>query len=308
MKRSVWCTAFMLFFFRALSIGFASAAGPAVETDATTGPLITDTTIPQATGTAMLYVPLFLEVTAGRFNSDWHRTGAGGDFFSLNAQPQVFYGLADRTEIYLTVPYKHNWARDVKARGPGGETSADYGGVGDISLALKYLLVDGRKEFPAVSCLFLTGLPTGHHNHLNSRLLGTDMLGRGAFTFTLGFNFYKEPGESNLYANIWYTLYTDARTNGQLIHPRDTATFNFAAEYPLGKKWIALGEVVSTWDGGRPIGRKSDQPGQALLSILPGIEYIANKRWNFAAGIKIDVTGKNTDYKYTPVLASFYSF
>ena len=308
MKHSVWCAAVLLFLFLNLSIEVVSAAGPSVERAATTGPFITDTAIPQATGTAMLYVPLFLEFTAGKFNSEWRRTGAGGDFLSLNAQPQLFYGLADRTEIYLTVPYTHKWARDVDARGAVGETSADYGGLGDISLAFKYLLVDEKKEFPAVSCLFLTGFPTGHHNHLNPRLLGTDMLGSGAFTFTFGLNLYKEAGASNLYGNIWYTMSTDARVNGNLTRPRDTATFNFAAEYPLGRQWIALGELASRWDGGRLIGRKSDQPGQSLLSILPGIEYIAGKTWNFAAGIKIDLLGKNTSYKYTPVLASFYSF
>jgi hypothetical protein len=316
MKRSIWRTACPLFLFLALSISsvFADesarekAITAAGEEIATTGPLITDTTIPQTTGTALLYVPLFLEFTAGNFKSDWHRTGAGGDFSLLNAQAQLFYGLADRTEIYLAVPYTHKWASDVNKPGSGGETSADYGGLGDVNLAFKYLLVKEKNEFPAVSCLFLTGFSTGHHNRLNPRLLGTDMIGNGAFTFTFGFNLYKLVSSVKLYGNLWYTMSTDAKVNEKPIRPRDTATFNFAAEYPLGKQWIVLGELLSKWDTERLIGRRSGQPGQALMSILPGIEYIASEKWNFAAGVKIDLFGKNTVYKYTPVLASFYSF
>jgi hypothetical protein len=282
---------------------------PGAEEDTeTTGPLITDTTIPQQTGTSTLYIPFFFDISGGNFDGKWHRTDAGGDFHSLKIPAQLFYGLADRTEIYLVVPYEHNWASNVKQPGPGGETSADFGGLGDINLAFKYLLMNETKELPAVSCLFLSAFPTGHHNNLNPRLLGTDQLGDGAFAFTPGFNLYKSVSTMKFYGNFWYTMSTDATVDGKRINPRDVLTVNLAAEYPVSRRWILLGEFVSTWDGGRLIGRKSDEPQTAILSVLPGIEYISGRKWNLAAGVKIDLLGKNIDYGYAPVLAVFYDF
>ena len=44
------------------------------------------------------------------------------------------------------------------------------------------------------------------------------------------------------------------------IYPRDFVTVNLAAEYPITKKWIALVELTSTWDGGRLFGPKANVP------------------------------------------------
>jgi hypothetical protein len=49
-------------------------------------------------------------------------------------------------------------------------------------------------------------------------------------------------------------------------YPRDFVTVNLAAEYPMTKKWIALLELTSTWDGGRLIGHKANVAPTPLLN------------------------------------------
>ncbi len=240
------------------------------------------------------------------FNASWRRVGAGGDFYSLTVPAQLTYGLAPRTEIFAVVQYIHNWAVDVNR--PGGERSADFGGLGDTNLTLKYLLLDEKTSIPAIAGIFGVTLPTGHHRSLNPAKLGTDQLGGGSYAFTLGFNFFKSVRPTLLYANLYYNMPTDATVGGVRIHPRDFVTVNFAAEFPLRSRWIFLLEIISTWDAGRLIGPKSDQPPGALVSLLPGLEFIASGAWQGAGGVLIDLMGKNTGANITPTLAVFYNF
>jgi hypothetical protein len=290
--------------------GLAAEGAPAAAAAEapTTGPLLTDTTVPQAEGTATLFVPVSLGITSGRFGPGWSRRGAGRDALSLGADAQLFYGIAPRTEVYLVVPYRHNWAWEVDVPGPGGERAANFGGLGDVSLAFKRLLRPETARLPAVSGLFSVTFPTGHHRRLDPKLLGTDAIGSGSYTFTLGLNAYKFMDPAKLYANLWYSLSTDATVGEMRVLPRDTLTANLAAELPLEGRWVFLLEFLSAWDGGRLLGRRSNQPKTALISVLPALEFIANDRLSFAGGIKVDVLGRNTRYGYGPIFAVFYSF
>ena len=131
-----------------------------------------------------------------------------------------------------------------------------------------------------MTALFATDFPTGHFRHLNPGRLGTDQLGGGAFAFTTGLNVSKYV--SAVYY-LWQSLVhhadqaSPAREDriplvpgldeegvptGELVegdpvskyfrnYPRDIITLNLAAEYPITKKWIALLELTSSWEGGR---------------------------------------------------------
>lgn len=274
----------------------------------TTGPIITDTTLPQALGTATLFIPTFLAFTGGEFNPNWRRANAGGDFKSLLTSAQLFYGVAPRTEVYLVVPYLHNWAGNVNRPRPAGQKDADFGGLGDINLTAKYLLLAEQVKFPAVSGVFSTTFPTGHHRRLNPKNLGTDQLGRGAFAFTPGINFYKYVHPFLLYGNLWYSMFTDAAVAGVKKYYRDRVTVNLAAEYPLRKPFVFLLEFDSTYDAGRLIGPRSNQPPKIIMSLLPALECIVNDDWSFVAGVLIDFSGKNTRYNYAPNFSIFFNF
>jgi len=91
-------------------------------------------------------------------------------------------------------------------------------------------------------------------------------------------------------------------------YPRDFVTVNLAAEYPLTKKWIALVELTSTWEAGRLIGHTANLAPAALLSCVPGIEYMATDKFSMALGVQIDLVGKNTTANITPLLSMVYAF
>ena len=147
--------------------------------------------------------------------------------------------------------------------------------------------------------------------------MGTDILGAGYYGFITGFNISKCMEPFVLYANVWYTMGTAFNLNGtddngfginRRFYPRDCVTINLAAEYSITKKWVALFEIYSNWDGGRLFGHKSNIPPAALFSILPAIEYMATDKLSFAMGPGINLFGKFAVAGITPYLSMVYSF
>ena len=152
------------------------------------------------------------------------------------------------------------------------------------------------------NCLFATDFPTGKFKNLNPSALETDVLGGGAYVFTPGFNVSKYIKPFIVYGNFCGTrcrplLLTMA---GRPI-PGDFVTVNLAAEYPITKKWVALLELTSSWGGGRLFGPKTNLPQESLVSVIPGIEYMATDKFSVALGLNIDLVGKNIDAAITPV-------
>jgi hypothetical protein len=190
--------------------------------------------------------------------------------------------------------------------------------------------VEETEVRPTVTALFSTDFPTGHFRHLNPGRLGTDQLGGGAFAFTTGLNLSKYVKPFIFYGNLWYTMQTayssredragllrdetGALVSGDPVatqlrnYPRDFVTINLAAEYPITKKWIALLELTSFWDAGRLFGHKSNLPPGALVSVMPGIEYMATEKFSLALGVNFDLFGKNTGAAITPLLSMVYAF
>ncbi len=300
------------------------------ECPATFGPIITDTAIPIEKGKFAIQPTWGLSFVTNTFSPSWRRISAGGDFKSLGMSVKFTYGLLNNLEVYTVIPYIHNWAGNVTEPGPNGERAANFGGLGDINLTFKYRLVEEGPVAPTVSAIFAPTFPSGHFQHLNPGRLEMDQLGAGSYNFTTGFNLSKYLKPFIFYANLYYTMGTayNAREdrsplvrgeNGDLvegdsvstrmrIYPRDFVTVNLAAEYPITKKWIALVELTSIWDGGRLFGHKANVPPGALLSVLPGIEYMATDKFSLALGVNIGLVGKNADANITPMLSMVYAF
>jgi hypothetical protein len=288
------------------------------ECPSTFGPIVTDTAVPIDKGKFAVQPTWSLAFVAHNFSPSWRRVSAGGDYASFGTALKLTYGLFNNLEVYTVIPFIQNWANRVNTPGPNGETSADFGGLGDINFNLKYRLVAEGSIAPTVSFLSTFGFPSGHFRHLNPGRLGIDRLGGGSFYFTNGFNLSKYIKPVIVYANLWYSMKTDYITdngvdeNGIALkghnHPRDTVTLNLAMEWPFAKKWVALLELYSNWDAGRLIGPKANLAPTARLTTLPGLEYMATEKMSFAFGVGIDLIGKNTTCSYTPMLSMVYSF
>ncbi len=284
---------------------------------ATFGPIITDTAIPIEKGKFSIQPTWGLGFQTDSFTPSWRRVSAGGDFTFFGMSLQFTYGLWDNLEVYAVIPYIHISAGEVNEPGPNGERFANFGGLGDINLTFKYRLVLEGPIAPTVSAIFAPTFPTGHFRHLNPGRLGADTIGGGSYAFTSGFNLSKYMKPFIFYGNFYYTFQTDFTTDetdgeGNPIqrrnHPRDFVTVNLAGEYPLTKKWVALLELTSKWDAGRMVGPRADVQPTALLSPLPGIEYMATDKLSLAAGVNINLAGKNTGARITPLLSMAYAF
>jgi hypothetical protein len=306
------------------------------ECPATFGPIITDTAIPIEKGRFALQPTFGLSFITDSLTQSWRRVSAGGNYKSFGMDWRFTYGLWKNLEVFVVVPYLHNWANKVNEPGPNGERAADFGGIGDVNLTLKYRLVEETEIRPTVTALFATDFPTGHFRHFNPGRLGTDEIGGGAFGFTTGLNLSKYVKPFIFYGNLWYTMHTaftsredrsplvhvldengvatgeleegDSRAANVRNYPRDIITVNLAAEYPITKKWVALLELTSSWDGGRLFGHQANLAPAALVSVLPGIEYMATDKFSLALGVNINLVGKNTDATITPLLSMVYAF
>jgi len=137
------------------------------EEPTTCGPLVTDSCLPLEKGKLSIQAFWLVGFTAGRFSPNWRWVSAGGDFVSFSMPVKIIYGLAPRTEVFVVIPYVHNWARGVKTPAMPGKGDADFGGLGDINLTFKYLLRDETDRCPAVTGLVSANFPTGHHEHIH---------------------------------------------------------------------------------------------------------------------------------------------
>jgi hypothetical protein len=282
----------------------------------TTGPIITDTAVPIATGGVAIQPYLSLSILGGNFSSSWRRVSARGDFASLESPVKLTYGPVKNMEVYLYAPYIQNWGSGIRTPGQPGASSAQFGGVGDLLVVTKYQLLEETEARPTVTGFFGVTFPTGHHSHLNPGNQGLDALGAGAYSFTPGLNLSKWLKPFYLYANVWYSLATHAppqaahQLTGPLLQPphrRNLLTVNLAAEWVWTTRWVALLECYSTWELGPPYSNQSG-PGSANLGIAPGLEFILSPRWAFAVGLAIDLAGKNGAYQFTPMVTAIFTY
>jgi len=108
------------------------------EAPTTCGPMISDTCLPIETGKYSMQVWWALSFYPGVFSQNWRSVNAGGNFHTFYMPVKFTYGPTKNMEMYIIVPFIHNWANSVTVPGPNGETSANFSGIGDITLMAKY--------------------------------------------------------------------------------------------------------------------------------------------------------------------------
>ena len=295
---------------------------PQVELPNTTGPIITDTALTQEYKTWAVQITPTLNLTGGVYNARWQRRAGGqssqpdreipapGNYKSFLVPAEIYYGLTPRMDVSLVVPFEQSWAGSVA---PAGR-AANFGGLGDMSLQLRYRLLNGSPTATTVTGYVSVLFPTGHASPLEPKFLSVDQTGLGAFAFTCGLDIFKYlPGVPVLlYANIWYTNYADGWVDRARVNYPDQVIFNFAMEIPLQKsprnRWALLLEVLSNWDAGRMFGPRANQAPLAMVNVLPAVEFLPCRRFTLAAGVQVPIAGKNATFNYAPTLALFANF
>jgi hypothetical protein len=294
----------------------AAAAGAPPEHPATAGPIIVDTAVPTPPGQLIIQPYWSLGFVAGNFSPSWRRVSAGGNFRSFQMPLKITYGLFQNLEIYGQMAFIHNWANQVQDSNAPGRHSASFSGVSDLTLVLKYQLMEETTWRPTVTTFLNVDFPTGHHFRTNPARLGLDVQGGGAYAFTGGFNLSKWLGPVYLYSNLWYSI--SSRELGASPHllasplmgpvlSRDVITWNMAAEWPLSGKWVALLEFYSSW-AMNPLFHRSQQSPSILMGVLPGIEYIFNPRWSCELGVALDLAGRNSLHGCTPIFSVIMTY
>jgi hypothetical protein len=307
------------------SISQSMAAPPppseAVQIPRTSGPIVTDMAITQPVNTWFAQITPTLNLVGGVFNSSWKRRKTGGNqptqqqqlaargyYKSLQITNELYYGLTPRADVSILIPVVQNWASDV---GPARQ-AANFSSLGDSSITCRYMFLNGSPTATTVTGYYNVQFPTGHACPLEPKLLKIDQTGLGAYTFTWGLDIFKYISPVLLYANVFYTNFTDATVNQTRMYYPDQITGNLAIEVPFknspDNKFAFLLEILSTWSAGKMIGHPVNQPSMAIVSALPALEYLPCKWLSLAAGVQVPICGKNTQYSYSPTMALFINF
>ena len=292
------------------------AAPPAGEkkegAPSTCGPMISDTCLPIETGKVAMQVWWALSFYPGVFTQNWRPVSARGDFYTFFMPVKFAYAPTKGLETYVVVPFIHNWNHNLEARGPNGETAASFSGVGDITAVAKYNLLPETDYRPAISAVGGVGFPTGHASRLNPARLGKDAIGTGSFNFITGVNLFKYLKPFLVHGQIWFNtpvnLYKITSDPARNVRSREYLTINLATELPISKRWVLLFEVYSNWTWQNLNTIQGYQTPQTVLGILPAVEFLATDKLALAAGVSLDLAGKNGVQKFTPLVTAFYTF
>ncbi|MEW6657730.1 MAG: transporter [Thermodesulfobacteriota bacterium] len=284
------------------------------EAPTTCGPMISDTCLPISTGKFAIQAWWALSLYPGVFSNNWRSVSAGGNYATFFMPVKFVYGPTKDLETYVVVPFVNNWLSDTNFPGPNGETSASYGGIGDITAVVKYNFLPEGDYYPALSAVGGVGFPTGHASNLNPGRLAQDAIGTGSFNFITGVNMFKYLKPVLLHGQLWFNspinLYKihgvdDGPVN---VRSREYLTANLAAELPVSKQFVFLLEVYSNWTWQNLNTIQGYQTPQTVIGILPAIEFLATDKLSLAAGASLDLWGKNGVQKYTPMITAFYTF
>jgi hypothetical protein len=289
----------------------ASYAITIPETPATCGPIISDTCVPIETHKSSLQVLWAWSLVRENLTFNWRRVSAQGNFSTFTMPVKFTYGAAKGLETYIVIPYVLNLASNVDKNlaGPSRERSANYGGVGDISMVGKYLLVTETEILPAVAGVFGVGVPSGHAHNLNPRFLNQDAIGSGAVTFTSGVNLFKYLKPFLVHSQVWFNAPINLfPIRNDSVRSPEFMICNVATEYPITKRWIALLEFYSTWTWTNISTPQGVQSPATLFGVLFGVEFITNEKWAVSTGTSLDLFGKSGSQKITPMFTVYYNF
>lgn len=166
------------------------------------------------------------------------------NFYRTTAQ--LSYGLHDRFEIDVTIPYVFNWENHLD-------------GIEDVNLGIKHRILDEGEYYPAVAYLLTVALPNGNNAFTTDGAHGGGLI----FTKKIGpfeghFNaIYDKPQESFLSSEYKFNIGAelavtrDSKLLGELVSKRDYFKNKFdLVEWKLGYRIATLENLYTTFGAG----------------------------------------------------------
>ncbi len=291
-----------------------------------TGPLIapTGTVVPYGDFEIESYV--YATTNVAEYNSNWHAVPSEHNFFSLNPQFLMFFGLTPWMDINLNPQFFYNTTNDQHSWN-----------FGDFPVALDFQLLDAAYTpyFPGIKFTVRETFPTGPYENLNPEKLLTDQSGAGTFGTTLNLVFYKvyhlvdHCFLSTTYSAA-YTVTTPVHVKGFNTYgggygtdgwalPGNTFQTIVSFELSLSQNWaLAIDNVYTHVDETKFFGTPGINssgapatvgvPSSEQISFAPAIEYNFSSHFGIIAGCWLTAWGRNSTKFYSGVVDFCYTY
>lgn len=208
-------------------------------------PIITEETLPNE--------PRELSL---RLTTDYRKQGS--EVAAALPQLDIFYGLAERLGVELSVPLAYHQADGTRAYG-----------LGDVSLGLKYVVVEQQQNLPAVVFGLEAGFPTADVDR---------ELGEGAYELTPFVALLKDFGRFNLQGNFGWARQVSGESEERWV-------YNWALAVPLcNHKVHLLAELNGDW-GHRP-----------QTAVAPGLKYNFNGETFIGMAVPLGLNRHTADW------------
>lgn len=284
-----------------------------------TGPLIapTGTAIPY--GNFLIQYYTFYTTYNGTYNKDWRPTSASHNFYSLNSQVFLFFGLTPWCDIniipqvfYNRTSNQHSWE------------------FGDLTTGLDFQLLaaDYTPYFPGIKFAVREVFPTGPFQRLNPKKLLTDQTGAGTFATQFNLVLYKMFHLSGFH---WLTMTASAQyqvntqvdvsgfntyggghdTHGK-VSPGNTFQGILSFEYKFNKRWgITLDNIYTHTNKTEFCGTSTESvglPSNEQISFAPAIEYNFSSQLGIIGGCWFSALGRNSTVFRSGVVNLLYTY
>lgn len=277
-----------------------------------TGPLIAPvgTVVPYGDFVVESYI--YFTTNTGSYDKHWHAVSATENFYTLNIQFLVFFGLTPWCDLNIIPQFFYNTASNQHSFHSGDLT---------VGLDFQLLAADFTPYFPGITFAVREVFPIGNFQRLSPRKLFTDQTGMGTFATQFDLIFYKV---FHLYGLHWlsttfssqYTVNTPVNVHGFNAYGggfgangKALAGNSFQGilsfELTLNQNWVlALDNVYtqtnSTQFFGIPgidfsgsfaeVGISSSEQ----ISFAPAIEYNFSSNFGIIAGCWFSALGRNS--------------
>lgn len=222
---------------------------------------------------------------------------------SLFASAGLRYGLADRLEVEVRVPYVYRAdiqrSRPVSIGSSVNETfNATGNNIGDIEVTARYQLTEGTGGWPILVANMVSTMPTGtspfkidlvQSQEIPGAAFPTEVpTGAGFFSFQPSVTALYPTDPAVFFSNIQYTYTTNTSGNGNKIEPGDAVGMTFGMGFNINERSsFNLGyshrHFFSTRVNHDKIGGSTLDIGQLLLGYA--FRYTPKTNFNLSVGI-----------------------